>query len=39
MGSKTGVGGTAIPLFDPLPPKWHPLPQVRKRYMEAWKVA
>jgi hypothetical protein len=30
MGSKTGVGGTAIPLFDPPPPKWHPLPPGQK---------
>jgi hypothetical protein len=26
MGSKTGVGGTAIPPIDPPPPKWHPPP-------------
>jgi hypothetical protein len=30
MGLKTGVGGTAIPLFYPPPPKWHPLPPGQK---------
>ena len=32
MGSKTGVGGTAIPLFYPPPPKWHPLPPSGKAF-------